>query len=231
VKILRFVIFFIVLFVFLRFIFIFKKINCLAISNAIESGVCEKINQRFRHKSLFFTDFENDQIWDELLATEEYSQVYQYQEIKKNLLGTADLTLLTKLPDYRIIIGQERYLLNQNNKLKNDQERLDLPSIEFMGGELIENQGYLDERYHHKFLALSQALQKYQVKTTKIIWQSNQEIRLNVGHLEIILDDLKSFDHQIKRLSLVLNKEELKETLQTKKLLDMRFNLPVLKDF
>lgn len=230
-KILRFIIFFIVLFISFRFIFIFKKINCSVENAFLESGICERINDHFKNKSLFFTDFENDQIWDDLLADQQYGQVYQYQKINKSLFGEADLVLLAKLPDYRLIIGQDRYLLNQNNKLKNDQDKLVLPSIEFMGDSSLNEHGYLQETYHQKFLSLSQALKANQIETTKIIWQSDQEIRIFTKEIEVIIDDSSDFNYQMERLSLILKQEDIQEVLLGKKLLDMRFNLPVLKDF
>lgn len=230
-KILRFIIFFIVLFIFFRFIFIFKKINCSVENAFLESGICERINNHFRNKSLFFTDFENDQIWDDLLADQQYGQVYQYQKINKSLFGEADLVLLAKLPDYRLIIGQDRYLLNQNNKLKNDQDKLVLPSIEFIGDPSLNEHGYLQETYHQKFLSLSKALKANQIETIKITWQSDQEIHIFTKEIEVIIDDSNNFDYQMERLSLILKQEDMREVLLGKKILDMRFNLPVLKDF
>ncbi len=229
-KILRFFIFFVILFLLFKFVFILRKINCFIENASIESGVCEKISARFKGKSLFFTDFENDQIWEDLLATEQYGQVYQYQKINKTLSGNINLSLLAKLPDYRLIVGQDRYLLNQNNKLKNDQDRLNLPTIEFMGDPSLVSRGYLDDAYHQKFLSLSQALKKHQIETNKIVWQNNQEIHIFLKEIEVILDDSKDFDYQMERLSLVLKQEEIKNILATKKILDMRFNLPVLKE-
>jgi len=230
VKILPFLIFGLVFILLLRFVFVFRQINCSLEQVSLETGVCEQINQHFRGKSLFFTDLENDSFWDDLLADQNYSQVYQYASIKKSLSGQADLMLLAKLPDYRLIFGQERYLLNQNNKLKNDQVSLVLPSIEFVG-ELSLSNGYLDENYHYKFLSLASALSKYQIETEKILWQNDQEIHLFLKEIEVLLDDQKDFAYQIERLSVVLKQEESRSLLEEKRILDMRFNLPVLKDF
>lgn len=229
-KILPFFIFCLVFILLLRFAFVFKQINCSLEQMSLESGVCEQINQHFKGKSLFFTDLENDPFWDDLLADQNYSQVYQYASIKKSLSGQADLLLLAKLPDYRLVVGQEKYLLNQNNKLKNDQTSLVLPSIEFIGDLSLEN-GYLDEAYHHKFLSLALALNEHQIKTEKIVWQSDQEIHLFLPEIEVLLDDQKDFAYQIERLAVILKQEESRALLLEKRLLDMRFNLPVLKDF
>jgi hypothetical protein len=231
VKIWPFIVFFIVIVIFFRFIFVFKNIECQLNDASLESGVCDRINERFKGKSLFFSDLENDQIWDELLAHQEYSQVYQFEQINKSLSGHALLGLTAKLPDYRLIIGSDRYLLNQNNKLKNDQERLDLPTIELLDNLSANDHGYLQDDYHQKFLKLGQAITKHQIKTGGVKWVSNQEIHLFLDEIEVLLDDSKDFDLQMERLALIIREEELKEILLTKKILDMRFNLPVLKEF
>jgi len=231
VKILRLIIFFIVLFIFFRFVFVFRNINCSIENATLESGVCQRINDYFKGRSLFFTDLVNEPIWNELLTDQQYGQVYQYQRIKKSLNGNADLYLLAKSPDYRLIFDQKRYLLNQSNQLKNDQDRLNLPTIEFIADASLVAHGYLDETYHQKFLALSQALVKYKIETNKIVWQSDQEIHLFTKEIEVLLDDQKDFDYQIERLSLILKQNEVENILANKRILDMRFNLPVLKDF
>lgn len=229
-KILRFVIFFVILLLLFRFVFVARDINCFAENSSLENGVCERLNQSLHGKSLFFTDFENETIWDDLMADQQYGQVYQYQKIKKHMSGKVDLFLLAKLPDYRLIVGQDRYLLNQSNKLKDNQDRLSLPSIEYLGDVSLIEHGYLEESYHQKFLSLSQALSKYQIATEKIVWQNDQEIHILLKEIEVLMDDSKEFDYQIERLSLILKEEELKDVLPTKKILDMRFNLPVLRD-
>ena len=230
-KIVRFIFFFLILLVLFRFVFVVKKINCLIEDAFLESGVCERINDHFKNKSLFFTDFENDPIWDELLVEQQYGQIYQYQKISKSLFGAINLSLLAKSPDYRLIFNQNRYILNQNNKLKNDQARLDLPSIEFMGDTtLLEEHGYLNETYHQKFISLSQAMHQYQINSQRIIWQSDQEIHIFLEEIEVILDDEKDFVYQMERLALILQQNKSENIFVEKKILDMRFNLPVLRE-
>ena len=229
-KILRFLIFLLILFLLFRFVFVFKKINCLSENNTLETGVCELINDRLRGKSLFFTDLENESVWEELLSSQQFGQVYQYQKIKKSMTGEVQLLLIAKLPDYRLIIGSEQYLLNRNNKLKDNQERLILPSIEFMGDPNIKQHGYLEENYHQQFLALSQALSHQEIVSKKIVWQNDLEIYIYLDQIEVVMDNTKDFAYQVERLALILKEEELKNILPTKKTLDMRFNLPVLKE-
>lgn len=229
-KIWPFIVFFTLLIIIFRFIFVFKNIECQLDDASLENGVCDRINDRFLGKSLLFTDLENDQIWDELLAHQEYGQVYQFEKISKSLSGQAKLWLAAKLPDYRLVIGSDRYLLNQNNKLKNDQERLILPTIELIDNPSVNEHGYLQESYHQKFLKLSQALKENQIKVNGIKWVSDKEIHFFLEQIEVLIDDEKDFNLQMERLALILKEEDLKMILPTKKILDMRFNLPVLKE-
>lgn len=228
-KILRLIVYLAVLFLLFRFVFVFRQINCLSEGNTLEPGVCEVINDRLRGKSIFFTDLENELIWEDLLSNQQFSQAYQYQKIKKSVTGKTELWLITKLPDYRLILGSEQYLLNQSNKLKDNQDRLILPSIEFMGDPNINQHGYLEENYHKQFLVLSRALSDQQIVSKRIVWQNDLEIYLYLDEIEVIMDNTKDFAYQIERLALILNEEELKAILPTKKILDLRFNLPVLK--
>lgn len=230
-KALRLIIFLLILFLLFRFVFVFKQINCFSENNILEDGVCKIINDNLRGKSVFFTDLENELVWQELLANQQFSQVYQYQKIEKSIIGNADLWLLTKLPDYRLILGSEQFLLNQSNKLKDNQDRLILPSIEFLGDPSINQHGYLEESYHQQFLTLSRALSEQQIISKKVVWQNDLEIHIYLDEIEVIMDNTKDFDYQIERLALILKEEQLQNILPTKKILDMRFNLPVLKDF
>ena len=228
-KILRLIVYLAVLFLLFRFVFVFRQINCLSEGNTLEVGVCETINDRLKGKSIFFTDLEDELIWEDLLSNQQFSQVYQYQKIKKSVTGKTELWLITKLPDYRLILGSEQHLLNQSNKLKDNQDQLILPSIEFVGDPNINQHGYLEENYHKQFLALSRALSDQQINSKRIVWQNDLEIYLYLDEIEVIMDNTKDFAYQIERLALILKEEELKTILPTKKILDMRFNLPVLK--
>jgi hypothetical protein len=99
-----------------------------------------------------------------------------------------------------------------------------------MGDPNIKQNGYLEENYHQQFLNLSQALSKQQISSKQIVWQNDTEIRIELDDLQVIIDNSKDFTYQIERLALILQEEELKEVLPGKKVLDMRFNLPVLRE-
>lgn len=230
---LKLLFYFIGLFLLFRFIFIFRQITCVAENNRLEAEVCQLINANLRGKSLFFTDLEQEAVWDELLANQKFNQLYQFQKIEKSITGQAKLYLTSKLPDYRLVIGEQKYLLNQSNQLKNDQAQLSLLNIEFKDQLDLIQQGYLAENYHQQFLQLSQAIGLHKIPVTKIVWQDDLNIYLDLDpqktKLRVILDNTGDFAEQMERLAIILNADEAQGLLADQKTLDLRFNLPVLK--
>lgn len=212
-------------------VFVVRNVQCTIQQAVVEQGVCEQLADYFVGKSLFITDFENAPIWTELLTHQEYSQAYQYIGVRKSLSGQVTLYLVSKKPDYRLVIGEQRFLLNQHNKLRNDQSSLTIPTIQVhaISYDDLQNQGYLHQEWHQKFLGLARALEAQQFSTAMVDWLSDQEIQLHVADLLILLDTEKDFSWQIERLKAIFEDEALKETLQTGNQLDLRFNLPVLK--
>ncbi len=226
--------FFILLLLFvlsLKFVFVVRQVDCLLQGVSLEEGVCQQINKHFLGKSLFLTDFENASIWNELLGSERYSQAYQYQTVNKSLGGQIELTLVAKLPDYRLQSSQGSFLLNHSNKLRNDRADLSLPTIEAELEPVILANGYLGEDLHEHFFALSKALHLYGFDDSQVKWLSEQEIQLRTANLLVLLDSSKDYEYQIERLHAILSDRELAATLAAGQVLDLRFNLPVLKKY
>lgn len=228
-KIVNIAILALILFILIRFVFVVREINCVLPYGILEDGVCDKINNHFKGNSLIFTDFENASIWDELLVSQEYGQAYQYQSIVRSLSGEVDLILLAKLPDYRLVANSESYLLNNSSKLRNDQADLQLPTIEASIEPAKLEKGYLDDTTHKQFFSLAEAMREHGFSDNKVKWLNDEEINVQVGNITVILDNTKNFNYQLERLRVILNDQELKETLQIAHTLDLRFNLPVLK--
>lgn len=213
----------------LRFVFVVRRVDCLLSGATLESGVCEKLNDFFRGSSLFYTDFENALIWDDLLGNQEYSQAYQYEAINKSLSGVISLRMVAKMPDYRLATSQGNFLLNQSNKLRNDRDDLSLLTIEATLSEQSLLAGFLENEKHQQFFALAQALNQYGFASSKVKWQSDEEIQLETAGLLVLLDTSKDFSYQVERLRAIVDDKEIAPTLTAGKTLDLRFNLPVLK--
>lgn len=205
-----------------------RQLTCVADDGVLESGVCDDLSQHFTHRSLFFTDFTADQVWDEFLLNPKYSQSYQYQRMQKFLDGRLVLHLSVKGPDYRLRIGDENFLLNQSNRLRQDQAELVLTTIQFEAGAIIKN-AELDLAYHQKFLQLQQALSRHNLTGILVVWRSDLEICLQVDGLCALIDSEADFDYQVWRLKQVLEDANLQVSLDEYPILDLRFRQPVLK--
>jgi hypothetical protein len=229
VKIIHLIILAILLVLAMRFIFVVRRVECVLSGVNLETGVCERINSFFKGSSLFFTDFENALIWEDLLGNQEYSQAYQYQAISKSLSGVVTLTLVAKMPDYRLVTSQGSFLLNQSNKLRNDRADLSLLSIEVELEEQVLKQGYLESDSHQQFFALAEALNQFGFSNSRVKWFSNQEIQIETDGLLVLLDTTKDFVYQVERLRVILDDQKTSALPNSAKILDLRFNLPVLK--
>ena len=222
-----------------RLLFSVRQLNCQLEpeQGGIES-VCQFLEAKFSGRSLFFYRFENDAVWDELLEKSDYSQVYQLESYTKTLPSKLNLKLLASLPDYRLQYldeeGQEqKFLINQNNKLKNDHPDLDILTIVYLGEEEIvdEAQLFLNESAHQKFLALARAIEQFDIPAEDLVWQNDSLLKLNIGKSWLVLlDSETNFSKAMQALGFLLKDEESLEKVHGHQYLDLRFRLPVLRD-
>ena len=217
-------------FLILRFLFLVKTVDCQIDDGFLEPGICNRIEDSWKNKSLFFTDFVEDEIWSDLATSQEYGQSYQIQDLTRILPNKLIIKLSRRLPSYRLKVANESYLLSQNNILKQDQADLDVLTIETELNNLIDK-NTLKDSYHQKFSSFIQAINDNQIEVKRIVWKDKTEIVLETkDYLKVILDEEEDFNYQMKRLAAVLNDPSLEETLKENKYLDLRFKLPVLKD-
>lgn len=219
------------LFLVLKFVLVVRTVTCIALGESLASTVCSRVQQGLAGKSIFFTDFENDPLWVELAAAPEYSHTYQFAWIRKHALGAVSVALSSKLPDYRLVLGTNRFIFNQTNRARNDQEFLELVTIEApnLSFDVAIQQGYLLENYHRQFLQLATAVREQKLPITTIIWQNDQEIMLLLPTLTVLVDTQADFAWQMERLRAIIDDQEVAVQLEQANLLDLRFNLPVLK--
>jgi hypothetical protein len=204
------------------------NLSCVADDGFLEDGVCNDLRRHFLGRSLFLTDFTADQVWDEFLFNSSYGQSYQFNDLEKFLDGRLILHLSVKGPDYRLRFGEENFLLNQSNRLRQDQPELSLTTIQFLAGEIIKN-GEVDFAYHQQFLKLQQALLRYDLSKVLVIWRLDTEICLQVDQLCALIDTQADFDYQVWRLKQVLGDSNLQTALDEYRVLDLRFRQPVFK--
>lgn len=217
-----------------------RRVECYQVaSNKQELGsLCQKLSENFSGKSLIFFNFFDAEIWQELAQSADYQELYHLSSLEKKAPGTLILNLDSKLPDYRLIVIDEKkeeqsFILNQNNHLKKDQGQEALFEIIYQGQEeiLSKNKRYLEEDYHQFFLTLKNNLDDYQINAKRLFWQKDSLLELDLGKSWlIILDKDVNLKETMQDLSVILLDEEVLIEIERQGFLDMRFNLPVIRE-
>lgn len=224
----------------LVFAFRVKTVTCYQPEARPEelAQVCQDINSAFVGKSLLFFNFYEAEVWQELAEKSDYSQLYYLSSLKKIPPGELVLDLDSKLPDYRLKIINEQqeeqsFILNQNSHLKKDLGQSQLFTIFYHGDEeiLSKNTQYLNEEYHQFFLSLKTSLDYYQINAKNLIWRNNDLLELDLGKSYlVILDKHVDPKETIKKLTLILEDKTVVDEIQRQGVLDLRFNLPVIRE-
>jgi hypothetical protein len=201
-------------------------------------SVCQELKTDFLGKSLIFYNFAEADVWQKLAQSADYQELYQLSFLEKQAPNTLILHLDSKLPDYRLIIindsqQEQSYILNQNNHLKKDQGQVALFEILYQGRAeiLSKNKHYLEENYHQFFLSLKNNLDHYQIEAKRLLWQADDLLELDLGKSWlVILDQDINPEQTIQNLSLILLDKEVLTEIEKQGFLDMRFNLPVIRE-
>ena len=218
-----------------------KTVECYHQDSADQgelASVCAQLKKNFLGKSLIFYDFFAADVWQELAQSVDYQQLYQLSGLEKKAPSTLILHLDSKLPDYRLVVfindnQEQSYILNQNNNLKKDQGQGSLFTIYYHGpAEILDkNQRHLDETYHQFFLALKNNLDKYQINAKSLTWENDDLLKLDLGKSWlVILDKHSNPETSMHNLSLILLDEAVLAEIESKGFLDLRFNLPVIRE-
>lgn len=218
-------------FALLAWLAVVRQVHCALDQGNLESGVCELLEQQLRGKSLLWTDVENLPVWAELATSPELVQSYRYQGHRKSLTGQIWLFLSSRPPAYRLVVGEDSFLLGDNNRLRQDHQALSLLTIEILppAAPNINHNGYLDDYWFDQLGALAAALSRYDLQPERVRWLSEQEIQLLFPKLTVLLDTEKDFAWQAERLKAIWQHQAAASQLEAATLLDLRFNLPVLK--
>ena len=200
--------------------------------------VCQDIEQALTGRSLLFSDFNRSSVWQEIANNQQYQHNYHLQSSLKILPHQLVLTLDSKAPDYRLSIVQadgarRSFLLNQNNRLRTDQAELDVLNIVCQADAVMleSNDSYLDSDYHQLFLKLSQAVSQQDLPVKQVLYQSDELWQLDLGRSWlVVIDRYTDFERATQQLAIVLADQQAENIIQGHHFLDLRFNLPVVRD-
>jgi len=227
-----------VLFLLLYFTFPVKKVSCSYEGNNQEelATVCQQLENSFRGKSLLFTNFSDESVWQTILENENYRQIYHLASQKMILPHHLLLTLDARLPDYRLTIvrdtGEKNFLLNQSNRLKSNQPDLKLLNIVYRGEtEIAANNKELNADFHDLFLRINQAILSHQLPVKTLTWKNEQLLELDLEQSwTVVLDQESDFERQLEILAVILRDPATLSRIENYRYLDLRFRLPVMRD-
>lgn len=220
------------------FLFRVKKISCQIINQSQQKAneLCSKL-VTLNNKSLFFFDFENDGLVQEALFNEETQEAFFVKEISKSLPGGVNYVFTTKPPLYRLVYGDEKWLITMEGNLIKDDERISVIEVILADKSLLFDEG--GEFYSHREKFIRQLLEPLQqqpdLEIENMVVDSLERVVLNIKNLpSVILDFSQNGVEQSKRLEIIL--QDLDQFKDGEKQLDireidLRFELPVLRTY
>ena len=222
--------------------FVVKNVDCRYPGSTDHSQeltlVCQDIERALAGRSLLFSDFSRSPVWQEIADNQHYQHNYHLQSSLKILPNQLVLTLDSKSPDYRLSIvqvngDQNSFLLNQNNRLRADQTELKVLTIicQAETAVLEPNGNYLNSDYHQLFLKLSQAVNQQDLPVKQVLCQADELWQLDLGKSWlVVIDRYTDFERAMQQLAIVLADQQAQDMIQGHRFLDLRFNLPVIRD-
>ena len=80
-------------------------------------------------------------------------------------------------------------------------------------------------------MALKNNLDKYQINAKSLIWENDDLLKLDLGKSWlVVLDKHSNPETSMRNLSLILLDEAVIAEIESKGFLDLRFNLPVIRE-
>lgn len=200
-----------------------KQIECSVDTNPCPAQLQEETN-KLLHTSFFFTNFEK-----KILENQNSGQVYILTSSTKTFPSTLHLTFQQEATQYVLVVSGEKNHIGTTGIILPTATEDPGSVIEWnTQGTVIENQKILP-KYHQLFLEIAQTLEKTALKNYKIVWNSDQEIRLEIENEPLFIFDSESIQTQLQKVDTIIHARELDEIEEPILEIDMRFDLPVLR--
>ncbi len=202
-----------------------QAINCQINQSECNQTELALIESILKNQSLFFYNIQED-----LNNNQEFNKQFILTNYSKELNGNINLVIIKQEPLYQVKLDKQSYLVTkQGYLLKATVPVPKLPLVTWSQppSNLITSQK-ITVPVHQELVQLLTQLNKDEVLVKEINWLSNEEIRVNlVNNLEFILDK-KSLSNKASVVKLISNSKEIEALEQAKKVVDLRFKLPVL---
>jgi hypothetical protein len=162
--------------------------------------------ETLKGKSFFFVDLNIDRL----------------ESYQKKFPGTLILNFNEEKLSYTVKFKEEIFYISElGNILENNQDTNNVT-------EVILNKEF-NKNVHIKLLKIINITNKDNLRVKKIIWNSDQEIILEINNSPKIILDIEAIDIKTNILEILLNSREIKEYEEPIQEIDLRFNLPVLR--
>lgn len=209
--------------------FVIEKIDCIDLQTD-QMFACDHFDD-LKNKSLFFTNFDQQDSFKQVVYDQANNKIYQIIDYKKELPDKLIVFLSERQLAYRIKIeNQADYLVNVEGRVKENDPQFQLPeasiSVNWQDEILVDDQ--INPQLHHFTYSLLEALKK--IEYVKVNFETNEEIKIFLkGSRVAILDYDADPKLAIIKLEMVLNEVDFESFETEVKEIDLRFKMPVLR--
>ncbi|MEA2056262.1 MAG: hypothetical protein U9O78_00895 [Patescibacteria group bacterium] len=204
-----------------------ESITCL-VEGKSQADICQQLDS-IKNKSLFFFNFDQADFRKKILKNEK-GQSFAVLNVEKKLPNKLIIHFDQQDPSYRLLIGNDVYLVNQSNYVsQNDEYFKDLVLV-----ELVENSvnkvtsPKIDSNFNQLMIKLIVELQKLEIEP-QLIKINGPESIVKLNNNFIFLFDCNEYEPLIlaQKIKLIFANLDISQFEQIESI-DLRFNLPVV---
>lgn len=201
-----------------------NKIDCFVANNTCPQELIEN-STILKGSSFFFGNFK-EKLHENLLE----NNIYILQSITKKFPGTLILKFVQEEIEYSILLNNETKFIGKSGTLiPNNSETKDDLVIEWKIDNSLIEENKVNGEYHKLFLVLARFLGQTTRQSQRIVWNSNEEIILDIPGKPQFIFDLETIETHIKKVDTIISAREIDEIEEPILEIDMRFDLPVLR--
>lgn len=215
-----------------------SEVECYVGQKKASRTVCDHFKPLYG-KSFFFTNFESEEVVQNLHVQDSESGSYYLASISKQFPDKISIFLIDEPPVYRFVTKEVgKYLINRQGQIKNDNDSLDLAEVKgFFSDESFTSMDLEDQSTHLFLVNLVESLEEEKVPFSSIEQMSESEIFIFLPNgLKAITDLSQQPNVDAKKLAIVLLELDsiASDTSESEDppsitAIDLRFRYPVLR--
>mgnify|MGYP006282891671 CR=1 FL=1 len=205
-----------------------KQIECSAEGESIPS-VCGQLDS-LKNKSIFFTNLDQSLLYSQVLKNEQ-GQAFQPTAYRKVLPGTLKIEFAKKNPSYRLQFGQKTYLANAYNFLSNDDQQFKSLPVIVVSRDYQEkiDPPRIDAEFNQELIDLITTAEQHQLIFYSIEVNGRESV-VNTKNWRFKFEyEQSDWNELLAKIKVINNNLDSNLFDQDRPLIDMSFNLPILK--